>query len=153
MDWKFLLSTGVALAYLAWTWRDGRRYGRVGKILGSAGIIVLLTCACISTLPSHAPLSTLTGLATDRTFGVFDHSHSDFILIEEGTGRRVLLTTLIDGPWEEQPVRATYVNDGRFVASVVRIEILRGDLHPWQVEEGHAGWVGTTEPKDTSRPS
>lgn len=96
MAWRFFLSIGLALAYLAWIWKDRRGNGRVGTILGligSAGILVHLTCAYISTLPSHTPLSTITGLATNRSFLWFDHSHSDFILVEEGTGRRALFTT------------------------------------------------------------
>jgi hypothetical protein len=150
MSWNFLLSIGLALAYLAWIWKDHRGYGRFGTILGligSAGILVHLTCAYISTLPSHAPLNTITGLATNRSFLWFDHSHSDFLLVEEGAGRRILFTTVIDGPWSDQPVRATYVNDGRYMASVVRIEILSDDQFPWHVEKGHAGWIGTAEPK------
>jgi hypothetical protein len=145
-----LLSIGLALAYLAWIWKDTRGYGRVGMILGligSVGIFVHLTCAYISTLPSHAPLRTVTGLATNRGSLWFDHSHSDFILVEEGTGRRTLFTTGIDGPWAEQPIRATYVDDVRYMASVVRIEILSDDQFPWRVEKGNAGWIGTAEPK------
>jgi hypothetical protein len=69
------------------------------------------------------------------------------MLIEVGTGRRILLTTVIDGPWADQPVRATYVDDGRYIASVVRIEILSDDQFPWHVQKGHAGWVGTAEAK------
>jgi hypothetical protein len=33
------------------------------------------------------------------------------------------------------------------MASVVRIEILSDDQFPWHVEKGHAGWIGTAEPK------
>jgi hypothetical protein len=69
------------------------------------------------------------------------------MLIEEGTGRRILFTTVIDGPWADQPVRATYVDDGRYMASVVKIEILSDDRFPWRVVKGHAGWVGTAEAK------
>ena len=69
------------------------------------------------------------------------------MLVEEGTDRRILYTTVIDGPWADQPVRATYVDDGRYMASVVRIEILSDNQFPWHVEKGHAGWVGTAEPK------
>jgi hypothetical protein len=150
MSWRFLLSIGFALAYLAWIWKDPREHGRAGAILrliGSAGIFVHLTCAYISTLPSHAPLRTITGLATNRSFLWFDHSYSDFMLVEEGTGRRIFFTTVIDGPWADQPVLATYVDDGRYMASVVRIEVLSDDQFPWHVEKGHAGWVGTAEPK------
>ncbi len=71
---------GFALAYLAWIWKDRKGYGRVGMILGligSAGIFVHLTCAYISTLPSHAPLRMITGLATNRSFQWFDHFQFD----------------------------------------------------------------------------
>jgi len=68
-------------------------------------------------------------------------------LIEEGTGRRILLTIVIDGPWADQPIRATYVDDHRYLASVVRIEILSDDQSPWHVQKGHAGWVGNAEAK------
>lgn len=57
---------------------------------------------------------------------------------------------MIDGPWDDQPVRATYVDDGRKIPSVVRIEILNGDQFPWHVQKGRAGWVGTTEAKRTT---
>jgi hypothetical protein len=67
------------------------------------------------------------------------------MLIEAGTGRRTLFTTVIDGPWPDQPVRATYADDGRFMPSVVRIEILNDNQFPWHVEKGHAGWVGNAE--------
>jgi hypothetical protein len=73
----------------------------------------------------------------------------DFILIEAGTGHRTLFTTEIDGPWTDQPVRATYVDDGRFMPSVVKIEILNDEQFPWLVEKGHAGWVGNAEAKRT----
>jgi hypothetical protein len=69
------------------------------------------------------------------------------MLVEEGTDRRILYTTVIDGPWADQPVRATYVDDGWYMASVVRIEILSDNQFPRHVETGHAGWVGTAEPK------
>lgn len=150
MSWGFLLSLGFALAYLVWIWRDRKAYSRAGGMLclvGSTGILILLTCDYIRTLPSHAPLRTITGLATNKSSLFFDRSHSDFMLIEAGTGRRILCTTVINGPWTDQPVRATYVDDGRFMASVVRIEILSDDKFPWHVEKGHAGWVGTTEAK------
>jgi hypothetical protein len=116
-------------------------------MIGSAGILVHLSCAYISSLPSQAPLNTITGLATNRSFLWFDHSHSDFMLVEEDTGRRILFTTVIDGPWTDQPVRATYVDDRRYMASVVRIEILSDDQSPWHTEKGHAGWVGAAGPK------
>lgn len=150
MSWRSLLSLGLALAYLAWIWRDRKAYSRVGGILclvGSAGIFIILICDYVKTLPSHAPLRTITGLATNRSSLVFDRSNSDFILIEEGTGRRILLTTVIDGRWADQPVRATYVDDDRYLASVVRIEILSDDQFPWHVQKGHAGWVGTAAAK------
>ncbi|UWZ86217.1 hypothetical protein [Occallatibacter riparius] len=73
------------------------------------------------------------------------------MLIEAGTGHRILFTTVIDGPWPEQPVRATYVDDGRFMPSVVRIEILSSVQYPSYVASGHVGWTGVAEAK--RRPS
>ena len=79
---------------------------------------------------------------------VLNRHHSDFILIEQKTGRRILFDTAIDGPWVDQPVLVTYVDDGRFLPSVVRIEILSKDQVPTRhVEKGHAGWTGTAEAK------
>ena len=78
-----------------------------------------------------------------RSFDFLTRSHS-------GTDQRRLFTTVIDGPWADQPVRATYVEDGRKIPSVVRIEILSGDQFPWHVRKGRAGWVGTTEAKQTT---
>jgi hypothetical protein len=69
------------------------------------------------------------------------------MLIEDKTGLRVLFTTTIDGPWGDQPVCATYVDDGRFMLSVVRIEILSDDRFLWHTQKGHAGWIGTAEAK------
>jgi hypothetical protein len=69
------------------------------------------------------------------------------MLIEDRTGRRILFATVIDGPWADQPVRVTYVDDGGFMPRVVRIEVLNDDQFPWNVEKGHAGWVGTAEAK------
>jgi hypothetical protein len=47
-----------------------------------------------------------------------------------------------------QPILATYVDDGRFLPSVVRIEILSEDQVPtWHVEKGYTGWIGTVEAK------
>ncbi len=150
MNWSFLFSLGFALAYLVWIWRDRKALSRVGYILclvGSTGMFIILTCDYIKTLPSHAPLRTVTGLATNRSSLFFDRSSSDFVLIEDRTGRRILFTTVIDGPWTDQPVRATYVDDGRYMASAVRIEILSDDQFPWHVQKGHAGWVGAAEAK------
>ncbi len=150
MSWRFFISVCFALAYLVWIWRDRSAYRRVGLILsliGSTGILITLGCDYIKTLPSHAPLRTITGLATNRSSLFFDHSHSDFMLIEDKTGHRVLFTTAIDGPWTDQPVCATYVDDGRFMPSVVRIEILSDDKFPWHTQKGHVGWVGTSEAK------
>lgn len=150
MNWRFLFSIGFALAYLVWILRGYRTYSRIGGILclvGSIGIFIILACDYIKTLPSHAPLRTITGLATDRNSLFFNRSHSEFILVEAGTGRRILCTTVIDGPWADQPVRATYADDGKFMPSVVRIEILNDEQFPWHVEKGHAGWVGNSEAK------
>jgi hypothetical protein len=69
------------------------------------------------------------------------------MLIEAGTGRRTLFTTVIDGPWQDQPILATYADDGRYMPSVVRIEVLNDEQFPWHVEKGHAGWVGIAEAK------
>jgi len=69
------------------------------------------------------------------------------MLIEDKTGRRTLFSTAIDGPWSDEPISATYVDDGRFMPRVVRIEILNDDQFPWRVEKGHAGWVGTAYAK------
>jgi hypothetical protein len=150
MSWRFFLSFALALAYLAWIWRDRKEYTRVEGILclvGSIGILVHLTCLSISKLPSHAPLQTVAGLAMNRSFSGFDHSHSDFILLEAGSDHRTLCTTVIDGPWADQPIRATYVDDGRYLASVVKIEIVSDGQLPWHVQNGHAGWVGTADAK------
>lgn len=150
MNWRLLFSLFFAFAYLVWIWRDYKAYGRIGRVLclvGSLGIFINLACDYIRTLPSHAPLRTITGLATNRSSLWFDHSHSDFMLIEAGTGRRTLFTTVINGPWADQPVLATYVDDGRFMPSVVRIEILSDEQFPWHVEKGHAGWVGAAYAK------
>jgi hypothetical protein len=150
MSWQLLISISFALAYLVWIWRDRTAYRRVGFILaviGSAGVLITLGCDYIKTLPSRAPLRTITGLATNRSSLFFDHSHSDFMLIEDKTGHRVLFTTSIDGPWIDHPVCATYVDDGRFMPSVVRIGILADDQFPWHTREGHAGWVGVAGAK------
>jgi hypothetical protein len=150
MTWRFLISAAFALVYLVWIWRDRKTYRAFGLVLlliGSAGILITLGCDYIRTLPSHAPLRTITGLAINRSSSFFDHSHSDFVLIEDKTGRRVIFTTAIDGPWVDQPIRATYVDDGGFMPSVVRIEILSDEQFPWHTQKGHAGWTGTTEAK------
>jgi len=155
MTWQLLFTLLFALVYLVWIWRGRKAYSRLGGLLclvGLLGVCFTLADEGIRTLPSHAPLRTITGLATNRSSSWFS-SHSDFILIEAGTGRRTLFTTAIDGPWTEQPVRATYVDDGRrFMRSVVRIEILNDEQFPWHVEKGHAGWVGGAEAKRTPAP-
>jgi len=84
-------------------------------------------------------LRMITGLATNRSSSFFDHSHSDFMLIDAGTDRRTLFSIVINRPWAEQPIRAIYVDDGRFMPSVVRIEILSNDQFLWNVEKGHVG--------------
>ena len=148
MSWWILFSLAFATAYLFWIWRDHKAYSRIGSLLclfGSIGICIDLACDYVRTLPSRAPLHTVTGLATNRSSNFFDRSHTVFMLIEAGTGRRTLFTTVIDGPWPDQPVRATYADDGRFMPSVVRIEILNDNQFPWHVEKGHAGWVGNAE--------
>ena len=153
MNWQLLLSVIFALVYLAWIWRRRKVCSRIGFMLcliGSVGILITLTCDYIKTLPSHAPLRSITGLAWNRSSNFFTRSHSDFILTETGTDQRFLFTTAIDGPWADQPVRATYIDDGRKIPSVVRIEILSGDQFPWHVQKGRAGWVGTTEAKRTT---
>lgn len=152
---RLLFTLLFALAYLVWIWRGHKAYSRLGGLLclvGSLGVCITLVGDYIGTLPSHAPLRTITGLATNRSSSWFS-SHSNFILIEAGTDRRTLFTTAIDGPWTDQPVRATYVDDGRrFMRSVVRIEILNDEQFPWHVEKGHAGWVGNAEAKRTPPP-
>lgn len=153
MNWELVLSVIFTLLYLAWMWRSRKVYSRVGLILclvGSAGVLILLACGYVRTLPSHAPLRTITGLAWGRSSEFFSRSHSDFMLTQTGTDRRFLFTTAIDGPWEDQPVHATYVDDGRQIPSVVRIEIPSGDTFPWHVRKGVAGWVGTAEAKRTT---
>ena len=148
MSWRLLLSFALALAYLVWIWRDRRAYTRIENILGlvgSVGILIHLSCLCISKLPSHAPLRTVTGLAMNRSFSWFDHSSSIFLLLEAGSDRRTLFTTVIVGPWADQPIRVTYVDDGRYMASVVKIEIVSDDKLPWRVQNGHTGWVGATD--------
>ena len=150
MKWEFLPSVIFALVYLAWIWRRPKVFSRIGFMLcliGSAGIVITLTCKYIRTLPSHAPLRTITGLAWGRSSDFFARSHSEFILTQAGTDQRFLFTTVIDGPWADQPVRVTYVDDGRKIPSVVRIEVLGGDQFPWRAQKGRAGWVGTTAPR------
>ena len=150
MSWHLLLSLAFALAYLVWIWRGHRVYSHLGVLLclvGSLGVGIDLACDYIRTIPSQAPLHTITGLATNRSSSFFNRSHSDFMLIEAGTGQRTFFSTVIDGPWGDQPVRATYVDDGRFMPSVVRLEILNDEQFPWHVEKGHAGWVGNSEAK------
>jgi hypothetical protein len=155
MSWRLLFSLAFALAYLVWIWRGYKAYNRIGRLLclvGSLGIAIDLTCDYIRTLPSHAPLGTLTGLATNKSSLFFDHSNSDFVLIEAGTDRHILCSTGIEGPWADEPVRATYVDDGRFIHRVVGIEILSDDQFPWHVVKGHAGWVGSSEARRTAPP-
>lgn len=147
MDWRLFSSLVFAVGYVVWIWRGYKGYSRSGVLLcaaGSLGICIFLTDEVVRTLPSHAPLHTITGLATNKTSS-FLSSHSDFILIEAGKGRRTLFTTSIKGPWADQPVRVTYADDGRFIRSVSRIEILNSEQFPWHVEQGHAGWVGNAE--------
>lgn len=149
MDWQFFLSLLFAVAYLVWIWRGHKVYSRIGGVLclvGSLGICINLADNFIRTMPSHAPLRTITGLATNRSPILFS-SHLDFMLIEAGTGRRTLFTSAINGPWADQPVHVTYVDDGRPIPSVVKIEILNDEQFPWHVEKGHAGWVGNAEAK------
>jgi hypothetical protein len=74
------------------------------------------------------------------------------VLIEAGTDRHILCSTGIEGPWADEPVRATYVDDGRFIHRVVGIEILSDDQFPWHVVKGHAGWVGSSEARRTAPP-
>ena len=150
MGWRLLLSGAFALAYLVWIWRGHKVHSRLAVLfclVGSLGVCIYLACAYISNLPSHAPLRTITGLATNRRSSFFNRSHSDFMLLEAGTGRRTLFSTVIGGPWGDEPVRATYVDDGRFMPSVVRIEILNDEQFPWHVEKGHTGWIGNAEAK------
>jgi hypothetical protein len=151
MIWTILILSAFFLAHFAWLLRNWKRFRPVGlalSLLGSVGILVLIACSYISTLPSHSPLRTVIGLATHRSSVVFNRRHWDFILVEERTGQRFLFHTAIDGPWEDQPVLVTYVDDGRLQPSVVRIEILSEDQVPWwHVEKGHAGWIGTAEAK------
>jgi len=149
MSWRLSISLIFALAYLVWIWRGHKVYSRLGVLLclvGSVGVCINLVNEYIRTLPSHAPLRTITGLATNKS-SAFLSSHSDFMLIEAGTDRRTLFTTVINGPWADQPVRATYVDDGRFMPRVVRIEILNDGQFPWHVEKGHTGWIGNAEAK------
>lgn len=149
MSWRLLFSLVFALAYLAWIWHGQKAYSRMGGLLcliGSLGICINLACVYVRTLRSHAPLRTSTGLAINRSSFLFS-SYSDFMLIEAGTGRRTLFTTEINGPWPDQPVRVTYVDDGGFMPSVVKIEILNDEQFPWHVEKGHAGWVGNAKAK------
>ena len=126
--------------------------GKIFFLVGSAGILIHLSCAYVRTLTALAPLRTVVGLATNRSFSLidlslFDRHRSDFMLIEDKTGTRTLFSTTIDGPWSDEPISATYVDDGRFMPRVVRIEILNDGQFPWRVEKGHAGWVGTAKAK------
>jgi len=147
----------VFLADIGWLWMRRKSFRPVGIVLwliSSSGILLCLAASCISTLPSDAPRMTVTGLATSRSAsGFLNRHHWDFMLVEEFTGRRFLFHTSIDGPWTDQPVRVTYLDDGKYLQSVVRIEILSEDQVPWwHVEKGHAGWVGTAEAKRTAAP-
>jgi hypothetical protein len=150
MSWRLSFSLIFALAYLVWIWRGHKVYSRLGVLLclaGSVGVCIDLACDYIKTLPSQAPLRTITGLAINKSSSFFNRSDSVFMMVEVGTGRRTLFSTEIDGPWGDQPVRATFVDDGRFMPSVVRIEILNDAQFPWHVEKGHAGWVGNSDAK------
>jgi hypothetical protein len=151
MNWTILILSVWFLVDIGWLLNKRRTFRPAGlalSVIGSFGILVLLACSYISALPSHAPLRTVTGLATDRSSGVLNRHHSQFNLREWKTGNRFLFSTTIDGPWADQPVLVTYVDDGRYLRSVVRIEILSEDQVPtWHVEKGHAGWVGTAEAK------
>lgn len=147
MKWRLFFSFFFALAYLVWMWRGRNAYSRIGGLLclvGSLGICIFLADEYMRTLPVHDPLRTITGFATKGSSSLFS-SNSVFTLIESGTGRRTLLTTAISGPWADQPARATYVDDGRFMPSVIRIEILNDEQLPSHVEKGHVGWVGDSK--------
>jgi len=146
MFWNLLV--WAALLYFGWQiWRRSRRDRFAWLLVISSGILVLLACSVIRTQPSHAPLRTVTGLAINRSHTILSRS-SDFILIETGSGSRILFHTIVDGPWEDQPVRVTYLDDGSRIASVVRIEVVGEDQFPrWRVTANHVGWIGTTEPR------
>ncbi|MFY9854681.1 MAG: hypothetical protein WAK26_12470 [Terracidiphilus sp.] len=113
--------------------------------IGVSGILLLLAGSYISTLPSRAPRKTIVGLAENRSASGLIKSHQwQFMLVEEYTDRRIPFHTEIDGPWNDQPVRITYLDDGSYLPSVVQIEILSEDQVPWwHVQRGHSGWVGT----------
>jgi hypothetical protein len=136
------------LTFVDWVgYRSLRPAGIVLLLISTFGILILLAGSYLSTLPSHAPRSSATGLAIHKSSGFpFSHSNWDFILVEEYTERRILFHTRIDGSWEDQPVRITYLDDGNYIRSVVQIEILSEAQVPWwHVEAGHAGWIGTAE--------
>lgn len=146
MFWSLLTWAGL-LCWVWWVYKRSSHKKIAWLLVTSSGIIVLLSCSIIRTLPSHAPLRTLTGLAMDRNHLILSRS-SDFILIEAASGNRMLFHTVIDGPWADQPVRATYIDDGSRIPSVTRIEVVSGDQFPrWHVQAAHAGWIGTAEPK------
>jgi hypothetical protein len=152
MNWLMLFWSLFFLADLGWLWKKRHSFRSIGIVLwlvGSSGILLCLAASYISSLPSHAPQRTVTGLATSRSTSSFlNRHHWDFMLIEEYSRRRFLFHTAIDGPWTDQPARITYLDDGSSIPSVVRIEILSEDQVPWwHVEKGHAGWVGTAEAK------
>jgi hypothetical protein len=151
MTWSILILSVWFLLGVVWLVRKRKVFRPIGfalSLIGLSGFLVLIACSYISTLPSNAPLSTVTGLATNPSSFALNRHNSDFILIEWKTGRRILFHTTIDGPWVDQPVLVTYVDDGRFLPSVVRIEILGEDQVPtWHVEKGHSGWIGTAEAK------
>jgi len=110
-------------------------------LLGSIGISIHLTSAFVATLPSRAPLRSVTGIALNQSHDWLDHTDSVFILTD-GMGNRTLFSTSIAGPWNNQPVRVTYADDGRFEPRVVRIEILKAFL--WaRATNVNVGWVGT----------
>jgi len=118
-------------------------------LVSSSGMLLLLVGLYISTLPSHASCSSNIGLAINRSSGFpFSDGNWDFILVEENTDRRILFHTAIDDPWNNEPVRVTYLNDGSYIKNAVKIEILSEDQVPsWHVEKGHTGWTGTAEGK------
>jgi len=149
MNWQFSFSLLFAVLYLVWIWRGHKAYSRIGVVLclvGSLGICINLADEYIRSMPSSAPLRAITGLATNGSSILFS-SHVNFMLIEAGTGSRTLFTSTINGPWADQPIRATYVDDGRFMPNVVKIEILSDEHFPWHVEKGFVGWVGNAEAK------
>ena len=117
MNWSILIYSLLFLSSLGWLWMRRRSFRPVEivfRLICALGILLCIVASYISTLPSEAARKTVIGLATSRSTNSFLYRHRwNFTLIEENTGQRFLFRTEIDGPWADQPVRVTYLDDGR----------------------------------------